>query len=230
MQTKAYARSNGSDHEKQNSDRSTISVIPKGNTSPYVCRQVHQCTLLSYSTYKVSVNIALNLMMGIILLTNILLFILTLQYFRAVSKWIHRNEYTKKFYKASTVVIVLLNCISFLFDSYIISIASYDNTTQIIGLVFKLSSLALIPALEFVWISINVYTTFHPQKGNCALLSFGFCQVLWFAHRLLIDMIMSAIFFHYCPCSNHWNNYTSFVHNILCNCLYQPIAQYKMST
>ena len=126
--------------------------------------------------------------MGIILLTNILLFILTLRYFRAVSKWIHQNEYI---YKASTVVIVLLNCISFLFDSYVISIVNYDNTVQIIDLIFILSSLALIPALEFV--------TFHPQKGNCALLSFGFCQVLWFAYRLLIDMIMSAIFFIIAP-------------------------------
>ena len=119
-----------------------------------------------------------------------MLFILTLRYFCSVSKWIHQNEYI---YKASTVVIVLLNCISFLFDSYVISIVNYDNTIQIIGLIFILSSLALIPALEFVWISINVYVTFHPQKGNCALLSFGFCQVLWFAYRLLIDMIMSVI-------------------------------------
>ena len=44
-----------------------------------------------------------------------------------------------------------------------------------------------------------MYITFHPQKGNCALLSFGFCQVLWFAHRLLIDMIMSVIFFIIAP-------------------------------
>ena len=167
-------------------------------------------------------------MLGIILLTNILLFILTLRYFHAISKWIYQNERAKNFYKASTVVIILLNCISFLFDSFIISIASYDNTTQIVGLAFKLSSLALIPAMEFVWISINVYINFHPLKGNCALLSFGFCQILWFAHRLLIDVIMSVIFFYHCSRSNHWHNYTSPVHNIVCNHLYQPIAHHKM--
>ena len=150
MQAKAYARSNGSDHEKQNSDRSAIIAIPNnGIPVDYYCQQIHRCNLIGYSTYELSADIALHLMMGIILLTNILLFILTLRYFYAASKWIYTNEHTKKFYKASTIVIVLLNCITFLFDSYVISIANYDSKAQKIGLVFKLLSLALIPSLEF---------------------------------------------------------------------------------
>ena len=203
MQAKAYARSNGSDHEKQNSDRSAIIAIPNNGMSvDYYCQQIHRCNLISYSTYELSVDIALHLMMGIIFLTNILLFILTLRYFYAVSEWIYTNEHTKNIiYKASTIAIVLLhvNSIAFLFDLYIISTANYDSKAQKIGLVFKLLSSALIPLLEFVWISINLYITFHPQKCSCALLSFGFCQVLWFAHRLLTDMIMSVVFFIIAP-------------------------------
>ena len=90
-------------------------------------------------------------------------------------------------------------------DLSIISILSYDIdyhcATIKAGLVFKFSSTVLIPVLEFMWISFNVYRRYHPQKGNCKIFlqSTGLCQFLWYAHRLLIEITMSIIFFIIAP-------------------------------
>ena len=142
--------------------------------------------------------------MGIVLLINILLFILTLRYFHKIFNWLFQKKRAKRYYQASAVVLILLNCASFLFDLIIIAI-SYDiiiiSTTKKASLVFKLSSTILIPVLEFMWISFNVYRRYHTQKGNCKIFlqSTGLCQILWFAHRLLIEVTLSLIFFIIAP-------------------------------
>ena len=107
MQSKAYARSNGS--EKQSSDRSIVHDDDSWN-----CQYQCELTRSTYSYQSLSASVALNLIMGIVLLTNILLFILSLRYFHHVFSWLafFQKERTKTYYQASVTVLILLNCAS----------------------------------------------------------------------------------------------------------------------
>ena len=222
MQAKAYARSNES--EKQNNDRSIVSINKTTATLDaydiisnfdhliqWYC--AHQCELpneyYSESKFEVhetlSANVALNLVLGIILLTNILLFILSLRYFHHAFNWLFQKEWVKKsYYRSSIIVLLLINGFIVFLDIIIISSSYYNHFSSVkvrVGLIFNLLATVLMPMLEILWITFKMCRRYNPQLGKCKIFlhSIGFCQMIWFAHRLFIDAIISVILFVIAP-------------------------------
>ena len=76
-----------------------------------------------------------------------------------------------------------------------------SGKTVIAGLVLKLLVMVLMPMLEFLWIIFKMYRRYNPRLGKCKtfLHSFGFCQLVWYAHRLIIEVIISVILFVIVP-------------------------------
>jgi hypothetical protein len=203
MQAKTYARS--SESEKQNKDRSII-AINTSDPQSYAWDCAYQCKLPNgyYSegySETLSADVALKLVLGIVLLTNILLFILSLGYFHHAFNWLFKKEWVKKsFYRSSAIVLLILNCLTLCFDLYGLAVP-LKMTIIAASLVFKLLAIVLMPMLEFLWIIFKMCRCYNPQLGKCKIFlhSVGFCQIIWFAHRLLIDIVISVIFFVIAP-------------------------------
>jgi hypothetical protein len=213
MQAKAYARS--SESEKQNNDRSIIAIngtatFTDNPSSWYDC--AYQCELpngyysggyYNYETLQLSADVALKLVLGIVLLTNILLCILSLGYFHHAFNWLFKKEWVKKIYRSSAIVLLLLNGFTLIYDSLYLSVNYYYSSSVIerTGLSFKILATVFMPMLEFLWIIFKVYHCYNHQLGKCKIFfhSVGFCQIIWFAHRLLIDIVISVIFFVIAP-------------------------------
>ena len=213
MQAKAYARSNES--EKQNNDRSIISI---NNTAAAFdqgyCAYQYELPLANgyYSKSEVSetlsTDVALNLVLGIVLLTNILLFILTLRYFHHAFSWLSQKESIKKIYRSSAIVLIFFNLLAFyssissLTVFLLIEVGSMHTTVRA-GWVCNLLATVLMPMLELLWITFKICRRYNPHdqlgKYKAFLHSIGFCQIIWFAHRLLIDAIISVILFVIAP-------------------------------
>ena len=200
MQAKAYARS--SESEKQNNDRSIITINNDQHNCAYSCELPQFPESYEYET-TLSASVALNLVVGIVLLTNILLFILNLRYFHHAFNWLSQKGWAKKFYRSSAIVLICLNCATLYGDLPFVSLNIHrDNTTTKRAVfVFKLSAMVLMPVLEFIWITFKVYRCYNPRIGKCKIFlhSIGFCQIPWFAHRLVIEVIISVILFVIAP-------------------------------
>ena len=108
MQAKSYARS--SESEKQNNDRSIVAINTASDCA-------YQCELPNDSDYDLNLSayLALYLVLGIVLLTNILLFILSLGYFHHAFNWLSQKEGVKGIYRSSAIVLIFLNCFTFFF-------------------------------------------------------------------------------------------------------------------
>jgi hypothetical protein len=194
MQAKAYARSSGS--EKQNNDRSIVTVTV---TFDYLAWP-YECAREFYMYDEPSLS-ALNLILGIVVLANTLLFILSLGYFHHAFNCLFKKEWVKKsFYRSSVIVLLILNCFTTYNDLYGVA-APLKMTIIAASLVFKLLALVLMPMLELLWIIFKMCRCYSPQLGKCKtfLHSVGFCQIIWFAHRLIIDIIISVILFIIAP-------------------------------
>ena len=134
---------------------------------------------------------------------NILLFILSLGCFHHA---FNKKEWIKKsYYQSSAIVLIIFNCFILILNFYSVSILVVKITstsmTVRVGLAFKLLAMVLMPMLEFLWIIFKMYCCYNPQLGKCKIFlhSIGFCQIIWFAHGLLIDAIISVIFFVIAP-------------------------------
>ena len=202
MQAKTYARS--SESEKQNNDQSTISFNGTATFSDrqYFCSHYCELPYYGYSPYHdktLSTDIALNLFLGIVLLTNTLLFILSLRYFHHAFNWLLKKERVKNsFFLSSIVVLGIINVSIVCWNTTSIHMASYTFSSEKVraALVFNLLT-AVMPMLEFVWITFKMCQYHNPQLSYYSMIAIF--PIVLFAHRLLIDFIISVILFIIAP-------------------------------
>ena len=174
MQAKTYARS--SESQKQDNDRSIISINNTATSDHQWYCAYHQCESHYTKRYYhkiLSADIALKLVLGIVLLTNILLFILSLGYFHHAFNWLFKKEWIKKsFYRSSVIVLLCLNCSTVVYDLVMPPLLINFNLNSVkirAALVFKLLAMVLMPMLEFPWIVFKMYCCYNPQLGKCKI-------------------------------------------------------------
>lgn len=98
------------------------------------------------------------------------------------------------FYSASAVVFTLVNVITLISDIIIIALRKRSWALAKIPLVL------LILALELPLACFNTHITYRSNlKYHRFVHAFFFCQIVWFLHRLVNDVIISVAFFIIAP-------------------------------
>ena len=135
-----------------------------------------------------------------------------LLHFRKVFLWLQRqNKQIKTLYKASATVLTCVNIIALISDLYIVitdgtrknqygSISIMHLVVASILLPGKVPLVLLILILETPVACFNTHLVNQPNT-RCQRFAhaFGLCQITWFVHRLINDVIMSVIFFVLAP-------------------------------
>ena len=137
-------------------------------------------------------------MILIFLLANILLLIVVLQYFRKVFLWLQqKGKQTNSLYKASAIVLSLVNCAAFATDIALISnLRSYYSSLFWCFIPLKV----FIVILEVPVVCFNTHDGHNPQpKWKRLAHTFASCHILWFMHRVLTDAIVSVMYFLIAP-------------------------------
>ena len=135
-------------------------------------------------------------MICIFLLANILLLIPALQYFRKVFLWLQqKGQQANNLYKASGVVLALVNCAAFISD--IVLIINHSDFVFFLGFI---PLKVLIVILEVPVVCFNTHDGHNPQpKWKRLAHTFASCHILWFMHRVLTDVMISVVFFIIAP-------------------------------
>ena len=221
MQAKAFARSNGFPGEKYYEDRSIVNFIPVESLSDYynnysleLCN--HNCRTSTGNGNLFDSHVNLNLLIGIITLINLLLHILFLRNIPKLSSWIQQlslGKYGKiifsldpesRFMSLSRIVILLYILfvpleIDILFISFTVSdVFDVNNTLSKmnkITIAIKFSIVILLPLIEFIYLCACKYK--RSDDHNIRVIRLFF--IIYFAHRLLIGVCVSVMFFIISP-------------------------------
>ena len=135
-----------------------------------------------------------------------------LLHFRKVFLWLQgQNKKIKTLYKASATVLACVNIIALISDLYIIiSDGAHKNqyghfsymSFVILWILLpgKVPLVLLILILETPVACFNTHLV-NQRSTRCQRFAhaFGLCQITWFVHRLINDVIISVIFFVLAP-------------------------------
>ena len=115
--------------------------------------------------------------------------------------WLQRQaKQTKILYNASAIVLTLVNIITLISD---IMILTFSNTFTILVVSIKIPLVLVILTLELsvACISTNILNDANQLNTRCQRIAhaFAFCQIVWFMHRFVNDVIISVAYFVIAP-------------------------------
>ena len=208
LQAKAYARANGIPTEKQDTDRSIIQYWlymscenPAGGCISNVTSFTDPVYILFSFPY-------------IFIFSNVLVLSFALLNLWKSFLWLQRQgEQAKILYKASAIVLTLVNIIALISD---ISILVQDGKAQcldgLVCIVLPTKTLViLILELPVACFSTNILNDANQPNTRCQRFAYALalcqrfahalalCQIVWFIHRLVNDVIISVAFFVIAP-------------------------------
>ena len=138
------------------------------------------------------------LLMCAFLLANLLILIVAVLFFDETFLWLQKGRNTKALYMASGIILAILNCVTFICEIMLLN----QSTEPMISLYYVAVKLPLM-VLTFTMEVITVcYSTYKHQPMKCLhwiAHSLASCHILWFAHRLVTDAIISITSFILAP-------------------------------
>ena len=213
LQAKFYARANinGTQQSIHETDRSSVSDGVR--YSSYYDLEHVDCR--SHDTNDlIKPRNAWALFLGIFIFSNLLVLISTLLNFRKLFLWLQeQNKQIKTLYKASATVLTCVNIIALISDLSIIISDIMQNLTSDEDVHIFIIKSVMIPAKVPLTLAILILETpvvcFNTKLLNNAnqpntkcqrfAHAFALCQIIWFVHRLINDIIISVIFFVLAP-------------------------------
>ena len=215
MQAKAFARSNGLPSEKYYEDRAIVNFIATDcfmfDNSTF-CNYVYDCQTSTENGNLFDPHVILNLLIGIILVVNILLTICSLANIQKISLWIQRlgeeNILSKRTLNERSALYICFPLFFFFFDIIFVSlifsnIAGVSITVSkihIITTTLKFFMVIILPLVEITCLCGYKLIDKHRRSRHHIQVSVSFLFFLiWFAHRILIDICVSSMFFIISP-------------------------------
>ena len=133
------------------------------------------------------------------LILNMLILIFIVLYLGKVFAWLKQSQHTKylkDLYKASVIVLTIINLTTSISD-IILQISYYHNISVTSYLIIKVVFVALICVSDLI---VSCFCTYR-SKYSCGSImhALALCQFVWFMRRLTTDAIISAIAFIIAP-------------------------------
>lgn len=197
---KAYARANGIPIEKQDKDRSIV------RNWSILCSE-NQVTGYNEGPFTNTCNTPITLF-GIFALANLLVLTLTSLNIRKSFLWLKRQgKQAKILYKASAIVLTFVNIITLISDIAIVISNVRSTNSKFYYVSYSMPMIVKIPIVLLILIPELIVTCFSTHETNqirrCTRQrfshAFDFCQIIWFVHRLVNDVIISVVFFVIAP-------------------------------
>ena len=132
----------------------------------------------------------------------------TLLYFRKVFLWLQRqNKLIKTSYQASAIVLTCVNIIALISDLSIVICygrQSADSDRELLAIIVYILIVAKAPLVLLILIletSVACFNTHLLNNTRCQrfVCAFAICQIIWFVHRVINDVIISVLFFAVAP-------------------------------
>lgn len=187
----------------QEVDRSSVSVGSK-NFNPDSCQGI------IYGTSLTNPQNSWILALCIFILSNLLMLSFTVLHFRKMFLWLQQQtEQIKILYKATAVVLTCINILVLLLDIYyLIGGTFYIRAEEAIRAqpFIVLEKVPLVLGILILETPVVCFNTHQIEQNNQMnkkryriAHAFASCQIIWFVHRLVTDMIISIVFFIIAP-------------------------------
>ena len=186
-QAKSYARANGIPTEKQDTDRSTVSweqtedpifTDPSWTFIPFIC---------------------------IFIPSNLLMLSFNLLSFRKSFLLLQRQgKQAKILYQASAIVLTFVNIVALISDIALLAM-DMGIDVEVAVLPQKVPLVVLILILELPLACSNTHNAVlndaNQPNTRCQRFThaFALCQIIWFMHRFVNDIIISVVYFVIAP-------------------------------
>ena len=185
-------------------------------------------SMLQYSYGFTPFDIA-GLIFCIYVFLNLLILILTVLYIGKMFSWIKlsRNQYLRDLYKASAIVLTLINLAALMSDISLLltfPIITYNPYY------YLLSKLILVFLIFILDITVSCFNTCkYGHDCSNAMHALALCQIIWFVHRLATDAIISMIEFVIAPAQT-LGTVTLLLSTVVCTILFVSALLKKCQT